>query len=287
MRPKKIKYAKIDYHPSSLPHNRKAAFRDIYQTRFILIMKCAGTLLLFSLPLLIANFVLDLGRFSTAAMNEEQLLAFSFYWNIAQKLLSIIGLFILLVGVSGLLRIFKLMIWQEGVVFLTDFVIGIKENIKSMEIFSLIYAFLYALAYAQFLIFKVEFVSYGGLAFVLVIFTPLYLWCLVLSNTYRSKWILTVKNSVFFFAKTVPMSLLFTLLISWPFLISNLLPNVDAVLFMVKYALSVVLILFYYPAIIIWGLLYSAAKFDKYINIENYPELYRKGLYDASDDEEN
>lgn len=286
---KKIKYSQTDYSPSFLPQTRKEILKDVYKVRFSLIIKCGLTLLLFALPLIAVLISLDLPRFGLNGYSEEQLESFYFYWNIFARVGIIPSLYILLVGVSGISRVIKLLIWQEGIDYWYDFKLGVKENYKTMSIASIFITIIYLLYWTIFFFFVISPISYIALVIICILFVPMYFWYLMLANTYNAKTKELMTNSLFFFGKTVGWSLLWTALLIWPLLFEYFQIPFTLLTAISKPIVLSLLLVFYYPFLLIVMELYSNHHFDEWINSKAYPDFYRKGLFNSEtfNDEED
>lgn len=271
-----------DYEYSSLPTTRKEAFKDVYRHNFKTIFSSGVTLLLFSIPLIAFLIIMNIGRLGMTLDNysEEVLPSVLLVWDLILNGGVFILLYVTLIGLMGVMRVLKMLVWQEGINFWHDFKVGIKENIKQMTIFYVIGGLIYLATYCVY-IFLLNFII--GLSLILlftVIFLPMIFWSFYTINIYQTTFINYLKNGIFFYTRSIPWTLLFVILIIWPFF-AIFIPMSGYILF-IKYPILILLIIFYYPFLLVVGYLYSCSKFDQYINKENYPEIYRKGLYDTN-----
>ena len=271
-----------DYEYSSLPTTRKEAFKDVYRHNFKTIFSSGVVLLLFSLPLIAFLIIMNIGRLGMTLDNysKEVLPNVLLVWDLILNGGVFILLYVTLIGLMGVMRILKMLVWQEGINFWHDFKVGVKENIKYMTIFYLIGGVIYLATYCVY-IFLLNFII--GLSLILlftIIFLPMIFWSFYTINIYQTTFINYLKNGIFFYTRSIPWTLLFVVAIIWPFF-AMFIPMNAYVLF-IKYPILILLIIFYYPFLLVVGYLYSCAKFDQYINKENYPEIYRKGLYDIN-----
>ena len=271
-----------DYEYSSLPTTRKEAFKDVYRHNFKTIFSCGVMLLLFSLPLIAFLIVMNIGRLgmNTDTYSEEVLESVLLVWDLILNGGVIVLLYVFLIGLMGVMRVLKLLVWQEGINFGHDFRVGIKENIKQMTLFYVFGALIYAATYCVY-IFLLQFII--GISLILlftIIFVPIIFWSFYTINVYQTTFFNYLKNGLFFYAHSIGWTLLFVVVVIWPFFLMFIPMN--GYLFLIKYPIIILLILFYYPFLLIVGYLYALSKFDKHINQENYPEIYRKGLYDIN-----
>ena len=288
MKKKKVKYANSDYLYSSLPNTRKDAFKDVYKHNFLTILKCGVALAVSLIPVLLFSMFMDIGRLGMTITNysEEDLVGVIFLWNIFRNVGICLLLVVVVLALSGIIRILKLVIYQEGVDFFYDLKVGIKENFPYTLGFYLIFIIIYLVTYYLQLLFLNQYIGLVVLSIFFVLFTPMLLWAVMTIAIYQSKLWDYIKNSAFFFFKNIGFSLLFVFMVIWPMILSLLVADsllsipISPFYIAIKDTLLLVLGLFYYPFLIIVALLFASSKFDKYINRDKYPEIYRKGLYE-------
>lgn len=105
--------------------------------------------------------------------------------------------------------------------------------------------------------------------------TPLFMYVLTQSVLYSNKYTTYFKNSVYFFIKTVPVSLLFTLILLiliYP-VNSSYLPYL-----WLQYTIISISVILLLPFFLSAKMLYDFSIYDKYINIKDYPEYVDKGI---------
>ena len=282
MRKKKPLFSNPDYKYSSLPTTRKEAFKDVYHHNFKTITLSGLMLLLFSIPLIIFLIMMDYGRLGMTSekFNEEELRAVLLLWDIIVNGGVVLLLYPVLVALMGVMRVLKLLVWQEGIDFFYDFKVGIKENIKYFSLLYLFPALIFIGTYCVYAFLLNFLIGIWLIILFVIIFVPLFLWSIYVVNVYQTTLWNYIKNGAFFYSRTLPLTILFSILISFPFF-SIFIP-LSGVTIIVKYSLIIVMMVFYYPFMIIVGYLYSLSKFDLFINKDNYPEIYRKGLYDIN-----
>ena len=288
MKKKSIKFAKTDYLYSSLPNTRKDAFKDVYKHNFLTILKCGVALLVSTIPVLLFSIFMDVGRLgmTTAYYTEDDLAGVLLIWNISRAIGISLLLILVLFVLSGAIRVLKLVIYQEGVSFSCDLKVGIKENFVPMLVFFSIYIIVFNITNSLRLLFLPQYIGLGILLIFLILFTPMLLWAFLTISVYQTKIWEYVKNSFFFFIRTLGFTLLFVLALLWPFIISSLVADnllsipVSPIYIAAKTTIFIVMAIFYYPCFIVITLLFASSQFDKYINKDNYPEIYRKGLYE-------
>ena len=270
----KLKASKVEYSKAMLPRTRKVQFLDCFKMNYALLLKCGLLLFLFALPLISFCLFMDFYYVSilehaTEAIKQTKLV-FSFIFNIGVLLL----LSLVVVALSGILHILRNFIWQEGIFFHIDFWAGVKENAGKNLLFYLICAILYLISFFIYRVFRVSIISLTPLLMFALIVFPIFLWILFINNTYKSSFGSLLRNGTFFYVKSIGWSLLTSVVCLLP----------AALLFMpfyllwVKYIITVLLFIFVLPIVLLTLTLYSTSKFDDFINKENYPDHYLKGL---------
>ena len=278
---KKIRYAQKDYELSSLPATRKDEFFDIYRHNFSYVLKAGSLLLLFGLPLLVFVLFMDIGNvgINPSVYDEETLYNVKLMWDILLHGGVLVGLVFFLFGFAGVSRILHLLIYQEGISFWHDFFQGVKENFVPMLLQSLWLMVLYAGSYAVCTL-VAPFILGIGLSIIFVLLPlPIYLWSIASIGVYETKFFEHTKNGLFFAFRNILWTLPFLLLGLLPFF-AYYLPFNSYLYAIIKFAVFVLLMLFYYPGLFLIGSLFAQERFDRFINKEHYPEAYRQGLYE-------
>ena len=284
---KKRLFSKTDYSYSSLPATRKEAFKDVYRQNFMTIFKCGVFLLISFLPLLAFMVVMEINKTLLTLDNysDHDLFGVLFVWDLITHLGFILLFSIVVLFLSGVLRIIKLLVFQEGIDFLYDFKRGIKENFKQFFLLYLIYISIYLLTYLLQLFFLNQVIGIVSLAVFHIVFTPSFIWGLHSINVYEAPLFIHIKNAFFFYIKSFGLSLLYTMMVILIMVISfffyeNIFAiGVNTIFILAKNLLLVFMLLFYYPFLFIVSSLFSNSKFDLYINKDHYPDIYQKGLY--------
>ena len=268
------KVSRVDYSKSMLPRKRREQFIDVFKMNYMVILKCGLMLLLFFAPLLAFSvfgdfYFMSLIDNSTEDVEQTKML-FHWLFNLGMILFSLIAV----LGFSGVIRVLRNLIWGEGIYFRDDFAEGIKQNAGKNIIFALIFGGLYALAYFIYSLFPETLISAFGLLMFALIFLPIFFWILFLNNTYSSSFGALLRNGLFFYVKTIGWSLLSMVVML--LLVGTIFIPMD--LIWVKYAIIVMVIVFLYPIFLLIITLYVTSKFDAYINKDNYPDYYLRGL---------
>lgn len=270
----KFKASSSNYSKAMLPRTRKAQFLDCFKMNYIVLLKCGLMLILFFSPMVLFSLFMDFYYMSLINVSKEEveqtILVFNYIYNLGIVLLSFVGL----IGVTGVIRVLRNLIWGEGIYFLDDFNKGVKQNYGKNAIFNLIFSAFYALSYFIYSLFSDSIIAYFSILMFVLIFLPIYFWILLLNNVYESKIGKLLKFGLFFFVKTIGWSMLFAVITVLPVLFI-LIPFE---FIWIKFLVLIPFIIFVYPILYLTAILYSTAKFDIFINQDNYPDYYRKGL---------
>ena len=265
-----------------LPKNRWEVFLECYKQRFLLVLLLGAIVLLSFLPLLVATFFKDNADmtvyldFSDGIMDEEGAAAAvrsNAFWF---SLINIPCYVVLSLGLAGVANVIRRLIFGEPVFFTEDFFGGIKSCggcFSALAFFGGVIAFLLssATAYDQTTQFLLTVVKIAGVVLLAPIAFFTAAQALIYNNTFFGK----AKNSVIFFLRSVPT----TLILLAAFALSFAITFVPV--YVVRYVLFIVTALFYAPPLIIGWLLYSCYIFDKFMNKEHYPDLFDRGVYRA------
>lgn len=270
----KQKVSRIDYSKAMLPRTRRAQFLDCYKMNFALLVKCGLILFLFALPLIGFSLFMDfyyvsIMSQSTEAIKETQLVFFLLY-NIGV----LVFCFLIVIALSGVLHILRNFIWQEGIFFRQDFSSGIKQNVGKNLLFFLICCIFYIISYFIYALFAVPLVSYAPIVIFIFIIFPIFIWIMLLNNTYISNFKTLLRNGTFFYIKSLGPSILGSIMML------SLFPVIfiPFSLIWLKYIFITLYFIFVFPTIILIMVLYTTNKFDEFINKETYPDYYLKGL---------
>ena len=177
-------------------------------------------------------------------------------------------------GITGVIHVLRSFIWGEGVFFGSDFARGVKQNGGKNIVFALIFSVFYALAFFVFSLFPDAIVSFLPIAIFALIFLPIYFWIILLNNVYDSKWTGLLRNGLFFYIRTIGWTLLGSLML---LALVGLLFIPFALLWL-KYIILIMYVIFVLPIALLIMVLFTTAKFDEYINKDNYPDYYLRGL---------
>lgn len=271
---RRIKAASRDFTACDLPADRRALFFDCYLEQFSLMIKLGMICLVAFLPFLLVTIMED-GALYQAYQAEDRLTAEEVETILqATRLLfgaaKIAATALLFLGLSGCCGVLRQVLWQEPVFLWEDYKAGVKNNGGRF----CVVAFLITLPlyvtnfYASG---TIRDLLYGALT---VTVLPLGGWMLVQAVYYHLHFADSLKNAVIFFIKAMPGTLALVLATEVPlFLLQNGIPWL-----MVKYVAMLALAFLYIVPLLMAAMAFAGGYFDAYINKENYPQIYRKGL---------
>lgn len=261
------------------PISRYAQFKDILKNDYSLLIKIGLIFFVFAIPFF-ASFV-GYSILGESLSNAESTPIMYFINDVIFMIAITISFVILSIGIAGCDKVFKLMCWDEPVIFWSDFKEGIKENFKKDLILCLIFSLMVSLVTIVSGLFTllgnesksglgtiIYFVFSSPIIFVVF---PLFLMSLIYNSYYKDPFKNMLKNSI---KMTVYRYLPYILFII-PFILFIVL-YVFMDLFYI--ALVALLVIFIGPVFGLGLHLYVLSVFDFYIN-SAYKDYYKKGLY--------
>ncbi len=274
---------------SHLPTNRKEGFFDIITNQFSVVLKLGLLTLIFLLPIITLLILTNIKLYEVNLSLKEGIITDTASLSESNGLLNGRNLlFILFIPffvalMSGIFNIIKKLVWQEGILFLLDFKKGIKDNALFFFFFSLLASILYYLfSYTL----RSELVSHDISTLVACLFSGMALLILFLlmplllhqTLIYNLSVMKKLKNALIIFTR------MFYIFI--PLGILNLLPILmlfvnNGILLIILIILNVLIII---PLIIIINTFVTNYAFDFFINYYHFKEIYRKGLFDNAED---
>lgn len=275
----KIKNATRDFNINDLPHNRKEVFFDCLKLRWSTILRCGLLSFLFAIPYFIVLFSEDfeLSRLYLKFINEEiteqvfmnSRLAFLITTNI----LKIVTSLILALGLAGLTRVIRQLVWQEPIFFHKDFFEGVKMNWLPFALTILFMQLSFSISSITIVFIpNYKLISSIPFAISLIVVLPVGLYNMSSINVYNNKFFTYIKNSNILLLKSFHIAIVFTLVFAIVYL-TNLIPYL-----IVKWLILIIIFVLLMPYYYLSWFLYSSYVFDKFINKEQYPEIYDKGI---------
>ena len=268
----------------ALPHNRKEAFFDLLKYRKMALFVLSCYVFMFFIPLAVDLFLFNYWEsMAIAAEKTEYLYSLVFY----SMLIMIPCMMIGFIGFAGGYYVSKKLVWQEGISIAVDFFEGVKQNWKR----ALANGFLFGLVLfglvvggSYLYIFSPGSPIWSGIGIGALILFFLVFGMIVSLNLaqdvyYTNTMLATLKNSFCFLG-----------LINWKiillFILSTGVVVTLACFNMITLAIGLFLFAVLNGVVIVLYTLIAHSAFDKYINLEHYPDMVGKGLYKQAEDKE-
>ena len=267
----------------SLPKNRKEVFFDLLKHRKMTLFALSCFTFMFFIPL--AVDLLYFNFLESAAISVEKyeyLFSLVFYSMAIMVPCMMIGF----LGFAGAFYTAKKIVWQEGTMFASDFFQGIKENwgrailnglLFGVIIFGFVIGGSYLLIFQQASPILVG-VGIGALTLFLLVFGMITVLNFTQDVYYSTPMMQTLKNS-FCFVGLLNWRILLVFVFSTGVVITLSCFN------MITLAIGLFLFAITNSVAIILYTLMSHYAFDKYINVEQYPDMVGKGLYKVEIDD--
>lgn len=259
----------------NLPNNRRNEFFYLIKYRWKSIMLIGGILFLFSIPLLGSILLKDLKAISIVTSSDESDLSSLLINDLFYSFFIIPSFVILFIGLSGVYRVIRNYIWAEGVIFKSDFFIGIKQNWLAFAIDGFIFSTLFYGIYLATIYIEIPYLKYLPIALCFILIYPVILIHMNLTVVYKNSYLKQMKNAMLLYIRRAYIYLpLFILLITVPFIFF-----IFYIPLIIKFIVLILFIDVFLPFYILLFSTYSTSVFDFYINKENHVEIYNKGLF--------
>lgn len=278
----KMKYASKDFEELALPKTRFKQFGSILKLEWRTLLKIGLLLLVFFLIF----FALEIGKWAInnayyRALQEagklEDYEAARKMVHFFYSIILIIPFTLIAVGLSGLIRVIQHLVYGDGVLFKEDFLTGVKLNVKQYLFITIFFWVIHFIVQVNITFVSgidilsqiVQGVSIG-IEYALVV--PIVLFFIAGGSTYKLKFKENLSNS----SKLVFASLIIVILFSFSIYgltYLNMISNIA-----IRVLVQALVVLIVGPIYLLAWYTYAFSRFDKYINLENYPEFYRKGL---------
>ena len=271
--------ASRDFTPQMLPATRAQAFKDIISVRFRTLVSAGLITLLSMLPLLAVMFIGDLraasvSAFSLSGASAEETRAMSYTVSNQNNLMMIPAYIIFAAGNAGTIKIIRRLCCYEPLFFKDDFFSGVKSNINitlPLYLSGGIIIFLNGFIASS----GVLPAAISGLPYALsfILLFPASIFALAQAPVYKVHFFRAFTNGMLFYFRTAPASLGIALL-HLPVFFVPLIPYM-----WLRYLIYVLFAVLIYPVLLLGRQLYALNCFDRYVNRDQYPDLYRKGLF--------
>ena len=261
---------------NNLPTNRKSQLKYLLKYRWKSLMIMGGILLLFAIPLFISILLKDLKAISIVTNSPDRNeLTVLFINDIFYAVFVIPSTIIFFLGLAGIYRVIRNYVWGEGVIFGSDFFLGIKQNWKHFAIDGLVSSTLFYGVYLATAYINVPFVKYLPLALAILFIFPTILVHMNLTVIYKNNYFVQFRNAFVIYIRRFYIYFpLFLLAIAIPVIFMFF-----TIPLLVKYIILFVFIYLFIPFFVLLISVFSIHEFDETINKNRHPELYKKGLF--------
>lgn len=254
-----------------LPRNRKELFFNIMRWRFTYLLAVGLLSLAFLLPDIAVLTYNDIAA-SVISQGGEDVASKIVTLRLQTSLLQVVSYVVLFLGASGVFYLFRQLAWDEPTPIFSGWRKGVKQNWKHYTFFGVCVGILNVLnTFAEVLLHG--FVKYVPRALFVLIVVPVLLYAAILDVVYSKKIGNLLSSAATLYFKTLPITLLFALLVIAPSLLL-FVPK-----FTIRYAILAVWVVVAVPIVLFGWTLCAMDKLDKFINKEHYPEIYNKGVY--------
>ena len=260
---------------ANLPHNRKEQFFSVIKINWRKLLLLGFFVCLFALPLIGIHFYKDLALYQASLItNQDEMMKTVYSINTFTLIFDFLGIVAIGLGISGALRVIRLLCWEIGVFPLKDYGIGIKLSWLQTIVIYLIVAIIHFLT--RFFVISssvTEIIKFLIIGLELFIFVPVLIYYIYIINIYKCSIFEAIKSAFILYVKSLPLMLVLMILLGLPFFVTfiNIL--------IVKYLVLVIYLIFLLPIILLFGFLITSKYFDKFVNAESYPEYYKKGIH--------
>lgn len=271
-----------DYTQRERPKTRLNQFFDIFKHRFLELLKLSLLQAVFNMPLLVTIFLFWM-LLNNSSSEQAVMMVF-----LIQGASFIVSLPISFIGLTGSFYAIKKLIYAEGEFASSSFFYGLKEEWKKGLVIGLIAGLSVAVAVigAYFFIFStfelISWVRGFGIAIIaiqLIVVLMVCYYSVAQSIVYTNKIGPILKNSFLLTLVRFPINL--GLLILYP---SGFIALVCIMPLTMYIGLGLMLLTSAFGHLV-W-MLNAVSAFDKFINKEQFPDYYRKGLYKEETKEE-
>ena len=276
---KRMRRSDEDFSFSCLPSTRRKQFFDCLKNRWLLFLE-VGLLLAFSslllVGLLFAEDLVTYNIFNDETMEETAKTGLLSAMDLTFASLIAVAILIVVLPLGGILRIYRSLIYDEGVFFFSDFGKGFKGTWKLCLMLGIVLgASYFACAFYKKMI-TVPILSYIPYGLLLFLVLPWALTALSYGSIYSSSFGVSLQNGFVLTVKSYWKALLCVLAFAAP-LFLLFIPSMAF-----RYIAFIACFVFYYPLVLFAFYLVDIACFDEQINGKLGNGLYHKGLYDEN-----
>lgn len=284
---KRKRVADRDFTVAMLPKNRIRVFFDVLKIRWNLLLLLGLLTLVFALPLILVRFFFlyeatqIYQQIADLKIEQDVGLAQIAGFSNLVGLVNIPFWMIFSVGLAGVMRIAKKIIWGEYLSIRFDFLLGIKENawhfILVFFLFGIINFFGNYYYYRYFVLNDfagpVGIIRFLPLVVTAIVIIPVFSFFLAMTVIYRDRFLVKIGASIKLYFLTFPKTLSIYIGCALPCILFFFENDIFQLIY------PIVFTMFFFPLIVNGWFLYSCYIFDKYINKKSFPEIVDKGIW--------
>ena len=270
---------KSDYSKADLPKTRTQQFGRILRDNLVFFIELGLILLVLMLPFIFAFVMRNISltnALNDISLSEADKTSNYIILNIIFGAIYIPCIMFLFLGLAGVLKILRRLIWDEPLFFKEDFFQGIKESWGPFLLYGFLIGLISFLCILSFYLSSgyLRYASYVliGISFAIVI--PIILLATYISSIYNSKVIASFSTAGNLFLRRGIFTILILLILYLTYFL-NYLPIKIIYIAVIIF----VLIIFLFPVWLLLSYINSIKIFDDYINIYQYPEKAYLGLF--------
>ena len=273
-----------DFGYENLPSDRKAQFFDIFKNEWKTLFLIGLWLLVGALPYIVV-FVFRFFGYSfmvsacqEAGLSEADTNMRLVFFNLIVDAINVLSYVALSFVLAGSSRVFRNLIFNDGVLFKDDFIRGIKDTWLSYFIICIIFGVIksgvnFAINISNQTGNMTTLILSGVLLISFyVVIAPMMAFMVEMNQIYQITLLNNLKASI----KMSLINVLIVFLFALPLYFAQYISFI-AILF-VDILIICIMFLILGPIYLLLWKLFVISRFDKYINQSDYPDFYRKGL---------
>ncbi len=271
-----------DFSCSELPQTRKDQYFFLLRNQYWNLLKIGFVAFLFFIPYIFIYVVKDilnlefLNLLNAGSLEEGEYHTYFLINTVAANILAYLLLPVLIIGISGLNRLFRLLVEGEPIVFKEDFAFGVKQNYGRTLQGALLFGFILLLHQCLISYFQSPIIIAPSFLFIFLLIVPISFIYLVYSSYYDDRFITNLGNSIRLYAPRWWQILLLGGVAIIAFYGLESIP-----IYHLKAIISTLTIFLGFP---LFGLSFhevAISDFDVSINQYQFPERTGLGLYKA------
>ncbi len=275
----------VDFNEQLLPPTRKKQALEIISMHWKKLGLIGLLFVAFGIPLIMCHVSIPAARetiYQTLIQQgktEEQIIGVLSFNTFISDCVAVLAYLLLSVAFAGSVRIIRNIVYNDGVLFKEDYLKGIKMYYKPFLISFGIYGLTRAILKGIDLLtinstdIKISILIGIVTAIFYVIIVPIMYIYLSYNVFYTDSFITKVVNCFKIYISNILGLLMF---IPWLLILYYLLPLIPQ--FAIRIVVELFILIIFCPLFVLLFHLFMVHIYDKTININQFPEMYRKGL---------